>query len=220
MSTRHRLEQLLENPRVWRAGQGGPRRRLVSTGFATLDAALCGGWPVGRLIELLVEPHGIGELGLLLPALAGLVDQSGADQPGPGKWIVLIAPPYIPYAPAFAARGLNMSRLLVVRCRQQADVLWAAEQALHSNTCVAVLAWSDGADERSLRRLQLAAEAGGVCLLVLFRSLRLRRRRSPAALRIQLRPGADGTLELDVFKNHGGRPRVVAVRVGRRTRDG
>lgn len=217
MSTRHRLEQLLENPRVWKAGQGGLRRRVVSTGFATLDAALHGGWPVGRLIELLVEPHGIGELGLLLPALVG---QPGADKHGPGKWIVLIAPPYIPYAPAFAARGLKMSRLLVVRCRQQAEVLWAAEQALHSNTCSAVLAWSDGADERSLRRLQLAAEAGGACLLVLFRSLRLRRRRSPAALRIQLRPAADGTLELDVFKNHGGRPRVVAVRVGRRTRDG
>ncbi len=135
-------------------------------------------------------------------------------------WVALIAPPYIPYAPAFAAGGLNMSRLLVVRCRQQTDVLWAVEQALRSNTCSAVLAWSDGADERSLRRLQLAAEAGGVCLFVLFRSPRLRCRRSPAALRIQLRPAADSTLELDVFKNHGGRPRVVAVRVGRRTRDG
>ena len=156
------------------------------------------------MIELLVDPYGIGELRLLMPALAGLT----------GKWIVLIAPPYIPYAPAFAEQGLNMSRLLVVRCRRQVDTLWAIEQALYAQTCVALLAWSDGADEGSLRRLQLAAEAHGGCLLVLFRPLRFRRQRSPAALRIQLSPGTAGALELRVFKNRGGPPETVVISIG------
>jgi len=208
MSRRHRLEQLLRNPRIWKAGQGVRRQQTLPTGFTGLDAALSGGWPVGQLIELLVDPYGIGELRLLMPALAGLT----------GKWIVLIAPPYIPYAPAFAEQGLNMSRLLVVRCRRQVDTLWAIEQALHSTTCAALLAWSDGADECSLRRLQLAAEAHGACLLVLFRSLRLRRQRSPAALRIQLRPAAAGAIELQVFKNRGGSPATVVVSIGNESR--
>ena len=204
MSRRHRLEQLLRNPRIWKAGQGVRRQQTLPTGFTGLDAALSGGWPVGQLVELLADPYGIGELRLLMPALAGLAD----------KWIVLIAPPYIPYAPAFAEHGLNMSRLLVVRCRRQVDTLWAIEQALHSHSCAALLAWSDGADECALRRLQLAAEAHGACLLVLFRPLRLRRQRSPAALRIQLSPGTAGALELRVFKNRGGPPETVVVSIG------
>lgn len=204
MSKRHRLEQLLRNQRVWRAGQGGPRRQVRPTGFNDLDMALAGGWPVGRLVELLVGTYGIGELGLLMPALVGSA----------GKWVMLIAPPYLPYAPAFAEQGLDASRLLVVQCRRPADILWSAEQALHSHACAAVLAWCGSVDERSLRRLQLAAESDGACLMVLFRSLRYRRQRSPASLRIWLQSGADGALVLDVFKNHGGRPQTVTVRVG------
>lgn len=204
MSKRHRLEQLLRNPRVWKAGEGARRQQVVSTGFAGLDEALSGGWPIGQLIELLVDPYGIGELRLLMPALVVPT----------GKWVMLIAPPYIPYAPAFAGHGLDMSRLLVVQCRRQVDVLWATEQALHSNTCAAVLAWSDGMDERALRRLQLAAEAAGACLLVLFRPVRFRRQRSPAVLRIQLQPGATGAVGLDIFRNRGGRPQTLTVGPG------
>lgn len=217
MSKRHRLEKLLQNPRVWKAGRSGPGRRVLPTGFASLDAALAGGWPNGQLIELLAEPCGIGEFGVLMPALTALVGE--ADQ-SPGRWIVLVAPPHIPYAPAFAARGLNTSRLLVVRCRQQPDLLWAVEQALQSNACVAVLAWSDNADERSLRRLQLAAESAGASLFVLFRPPRHRHQRSPAALRIELRPGHDATLGLDIFKTRGGRPQNVTVPLEGRAADG
>lgn len=208
MSTRHRLEKLLQNPRIWKAGAGGPRRRFLPTGFIELDAALAGGWPTGQLIELLVDPCGIGELRLLMPALAGRIG-TRADQ-----WLLFIAPPYIPYAPAFAYQGLSMSRLLVVHCRHQADVLWAAEQALQSRACAAVLAWTDAADERALRRLQLAAEADGACLFVMFRPPRLRSQRSPAALRIELQPGAAGPMNLLVFKNRGGRPQIVTIDVG------
>lgn len=230
MSGRHRLEKLLQNPRIWIAGHGGPCQRVLPTGFVELDVALSGGWPVGQLIELLIDPCGIGELQLLMPALVGLIgareglpgeseaspEKRAGSRPhaGAGKWAMLIAPPYIPYAPAFADQGLDMACLLVVRCDGQADVLWAIEQALHSHTCVAILAWSGGADERSLRRLQLAAEADGACLLVLFRPLRFRRQRSPAALRIQLQPGTAGAINLHILKVRGGRPQTIDIDTG------
>jgi hypothetical protein len=232
MSARHRIEKILQNPRIWQAGRGGSSRQFEPTGFAALDAALSGGWPVGQLIELLVDPYGIGELRLLMPALTTLAGISsraaagrgplrgresglaGTARPGAGKWIMLIAPPYMPYAPAFAHQGLNTACLLVAHCDRQADALWAVEQAVRSQTCGVVLAWVASADERSLRRLQLAAEACSTGLLVLFRPLRVESQRSPAALRIRLQPGATGELDLHVFKNRGGRPQTVTIGLG------
>jgi hypothetical protein len=216
MSSRHRLEKLLQNRQVWKAGQGDARRRFLSTGFPALDNVLSGGWPVGQLIELLVDCHGIGEIRLAMPALAGLIGTQASTRSNRSvrKWVMLVAPPYVPYAPAFAKRGLDMSRLLVVHCRRQADVLWAAEQALHSHTCAAVLVWCDGAEDRALRRLQLAAEADGNCLLVLFRPLRFARQRSPATLRIRLLPGQPATIDLQIFKMRGGRPQTLVIDVG------
>ncbi len=241
MSRRHRLQKLLRNAdlggRVWFAGHdhgggGGAARRscpwILPTGFDELDRALAGGWPLGALIELFVESSGVGELQLLMPALtrlAGVGRQATAAATAAHqvrakgrKWIVLIAPPYIPYAPAFARHGLNLSRVLVVHCRRQAEVLWSVEQALHSGTCAAVLAWSGNADERALRRLQLAAEAtrnaADGCWLVLFRAPCFRRQRSPAALRVHLQAGTFPALNLHIFKQRGGRPRHIVLELG------
>jgi hypothetical protein len=196
----------LKNPRIWKAGQHGAVhfRQTVSTGFPDLDRALSGGWPLGVLIELLVDRYGIGEFRLLVPALNALGR-------GTEKWMMLIAPPYIPYAPAFVRNGVDTSRLLIVKCQHGTDVLWTMEQALRSGACAAVLAWSDGTDERLLRRLQLAAEEGAGCWVVLFRSLRCRRQRSPAALRIGLWPDSASGISMNIFKNRGGRPQKIKL---------
>ena len=80
----------------------------MPTGFDALDRELPGGgWPAGALTELLVRRAGIGELQLVLPALAAL---SWA-----GKRIVWLAPPHLPYAPALAADGVDLAQLVVVR---------------------------------------------------------------------------------------------------------
>ena len=215
MSNRHRLSQLLENPRIWKAGQRDAvhTRQTVSTGHPDLDRALSGGWPLGVLIELLVDLYGIGELRLLMPVLNAL--GQGAE-----KSMMLIAPPFIPYAPALVRGGVDISRLLVVNCHRRIDVLWATEQALRSGTCAAVLAWSDGSDERLLRRLQLAAEEGaeeerssgnGGCWVVLFRPSRFKCQRSPAALRISLQPGHSSGISMNIFKNRGGQPQKLRI---------
>ncbi len=155
---------------LWRAselaqGQGQVR----ATGFTELDRELPGGgWPVGALAELLPARAGIGELRLLLPALAALTRT--------GKPVVMIAPPHLPYAPALAGAGLDLRHLVIVHAPPQsgvaspqaADDLWAAEQALKSASCGAVLAWLPQARSDQLRRLQLAA-AGGDALAWIVR---------------------------------------------------
>ena len=115
-----------------------------------------------------------------------------------------MAPPYIPYAPARARAGVNLARVLWVHAQRGIDGLWAAEQSLCAGTCAAVLAWPTVADTASLRRLQLAAEAGNA-LGILFRTERAAMESSPAALRLRLEPDAMG-LRAQVLKRRGGWP--------------
>jgi len=181
------LDLLLRHPGIWRADRGGSASGgALATGFLELDRALpAGGWPVGALTELLCERPGIGELRLVMPALARISRE--------GRWVAWVAPPHIPYAPALAARGIDLSRLLLVKTRADSDALWAVEQALRSGSCGAVLAWPATVDERGLRRLQLAAETGRAWGL-LFRAPGHARRHSPAALRMRLEPFSRGVV--------------------------
>ena len=107
-------------------------------------------WPTAALTEILPQHEGIGELRILGHALAKLAAE--------GRWLAWIAPPYLPYAPALQAAGIDLSRLLVIRTRSPRETLWAFEQTLRSQTCGAVLAWPEKIAYAELRRLQLAAE--------------------------------------------------------------
>src|SRR3546814_1948070 len=62
------------HPALWRASQlARMPGRCVDTGFPALSAQLPGGgWPLGNLIELLIQQPGIGEMQLLRPALSDL----------------------------------------------------------------------------------------------------------------------------------------------------
>lgn len=198
------LHTLLEDPRLWRAGRRGRHWPTLPSGHPPLDALLPGGgWPADRLTEIAVERWGSGELALLMPLLARL---SGADAAG---WIAWIAPPFLPYAPALAAAGVDLARLLLVRARDDAEALWATEQALHSGACRLVLAWADRADGRCLRRLQLAAESSRTAL-ILFRPPPTLAVPSPAALRLSLDAGAEGS-RLRLVKHRGGVPRSLPL---------
>jgi hypothetical protein len=202
------IEELLAGRHLRRGNEGGTGPwPVLSSGFPELDALLSGGWPRGTLIELMPDSNGIGELSLLLPALARLAASAHSARP----WIVLIAPPCIPYAPALDRQGLDLSRLLVVRAAGAADVLWAAEQALRSGLCAALLAWCGSAQPVALKRLALAAAEGGA-LAILFRPPAACQRPSPAALRIRLHPAAGNGLALEVFRNRYGRfPAVLVI---------
>lgn len=204
MSSRHRTRQLLSDPRIWRAGRAAAATcPALSTGHAALDAALAGGWPLGTLVEVLVDDWGTGEFRLVAPAL-GRLSHAEAEG-GRARWILFAEPPYLPYAPGLQHAGIDVQRILVARCRRAVDVFWTLEQALRSGACAAVAGWCGTADTRRLRRLQLAAESGQA-LALLFRPRRYRHQRSPAPLRLELAAGDGDVLSIDVFKRRGGGP--------------
>jgi cell division inhibitor SulA/protein ImuA len=202
------LDKLLENPRIWRARSQPRAEQGLSSGYEQFDRHLPGGgWPRAALTEILVEQYGIGELRLLMPALASLcVEETGTEPVEPG-WIAWVAPPFQPYPPALQGWGIDLSRLLIVRPRNDGEILWSAEQALASGTCAAVLLWPKTFDDQAGRRLQLAAEKGASWAIA-FRSLAARHEPSAAALRIELAAGHRGT-RLAILKSRGGSPAVL-----------
>lgn len=208
------IDSLLRDPRLWR-GQDNPPppRSRHATGFTTLDDALpAGGWPEASLVEILFSADGLGELSLLLPTLAAL---STDDRP-----VLVIAPPYRVYAPAWQAAGLQLSHLHILDANPK-DALWAMEQALRAGCCGAVLGWPmqaddvhgrtsvaggrmPGATDNSLRRLQVAAETGQTPGFA-FRPMGALSNPSPAALRLSLR-GTESHPELRILKCRGALP--------------
>ncbi len=188
------LAEVLQHPQIWRRGftRANPVD-AVPTGCAELDAALPGGgWPRGALSEILVGQDGTGELSLVMPALAALTQAR--------QRVVLIAPPYIPYAPALAAAGIDLAYLVQIDA-QAVNAHWTAEQCLRAGCCGAVLNWLPNADYRQLRRLQLAAESGSAAGFV-FRPANAAAQPSPAALRLRVHAGAQGT-DIEILKCRG-----------------
>ncbi len=201
-----RLAQLLARPDIRCANDlAQVLHQSVPTGFAGLDAELPGGgWPGGTLTEILPEHEGIGELRLLGPALATLSRR--------GRRLAWIAPPYLPYAPALAATGIDLATLIIVRAGSPVDALWAAEQCLNAAACGAVLLWPQRIGYAELRRLQLAADGTGA-LALLFRPPHVATQSSPAALRLALSTSSRG-LAVKILKRRGAalhRPLVVNI---------
>ena len=180
---------------VWR-GLGRMRPDSEPTGIAALDQALLGGWPVGALSQLVSTEAGFG-FSLLLPLLARLTTA--------GRRAALVAPPYIPYAPALHDAGVDLRHLLWIAPKDRVDALWATEQMLRSGLCGAVALWSPPLDAPIERRLQLAAETGRSVGIVAHAG-GVYGAHSIAALRLQLQPAAEGGLDVEVLRCRGARP--------------
>ena len=186
------LQELFQRSAVWRIGdRPPPRTDGLATGFAALDRELPdGGWPRGALTELLCDHTGIGELSLMLPALARLTDEGET------------APPHMPYAPRLSADGARPQRLLLVQPAKTAVALWAAERIMRDGACAMAVLWLSGpVDYASLRRLQLAA-AHGNCTGFVYRPRAAARTASPAPLRLELNP-VQGRLAVNLLKRRG-----------------
>ena len=193
------LDSLFNGGRVWKGRPAAPPASVHPTGLAALDAVLpSGGWPESALSEILMAQDGVGELQLVLPTLARLSAL--------GERIVLVAPPYTPYPHAWQNAGVDVRQLSIIRAEER-DALWAVEQCLRSGSCGAVLCWPRKADDRALRRLQVAAETGQT-LAFAYRSIKDAINPSPAALRIAIdaRPA-----QLRVLKCRGGLARTAPI---------
>src|SRR5690606_11834510 len=153
------------------------------TGHAAHAALLPqGGSPRAAPSELLLPADGVGGLALLLPTLARLTRAGGI--------VALVAPPYLPYAPAWQAAGVDLRQLEIIEADAR-GALWAFEQCLRSAACAAVLGWPLQADAQALRRLQVAAD-GGDCLGFAFRDAKHAANPSPAALRLEYSTAGEG----------------------------
>ena len=190
------LTSLLQRPDIWQASHLNREAGGIDTGFPRLNRTLhLRGWPKGGLTEILPDRLGGAELMLLLPSLAHL-----SRQPG---WVVLIAPPYIPYAPAWLSQGVSLQRLLVVRPRSLPDLLWCTEQALKSGGN-SVISWLAHPAIRypELRKLQIAGQ-NTPGLAALIRPARCAEQNSPASLRARLCTH-HSHLMLELLKQPGG----------------
>lgn len=178
---------------------GAPPRSITPTGVSALDAVLPGGgWRTASIVELMPTDVGIGELRLLMPALALITRE---------RHIAFVAPPYVPFAPALEQHGINIARVLMIRALAAKDILWCVEQTLRCRSFGAVLVWPIAISDRDIRRLQLAAESGDSIGFV-YRPPEAARESSPAAVRIRLEANTAGALELHVLKCRGVRSGV------------
>jgi hypothetical protein len=188
------LGEVLRHPGIWRRGaEPVSSIRTQASGNASLDALLPGGgWPIGALTEILIENDGLGELQLIVPALAALTRAR--------RRVAMITPPYIPYPPALAAAGIDLDHFVQIDA-STADTHWSAEQCLRAGCCAAVLHWLPQADYKQLRRLQLAAETGNA-LAFLFRPLEAQQQSTPATLRLKVSHSESGSY-IEILKCRG-----------------
>ena len=182
---------------LWRASEmGQASQSVVSTGFATLDAALPGGgWPCNTLTEVLQPQPALCEWRLLSPALSQLAAAGGA--------VFLVAPPKRPHTPGLCKLGIPASSVVWIAADTPAERLWATEQLIQANPRGgAILAWLPQARAEQLRRLQVHAQ-GCDCPVFVFRPETVQRDASPAPLRVLSTLGADWQLQVRILKRKG-----------------
>lgn len=141
-------------------------RPRISTGCDALDHLLPGnGLQPGMLIEWLTEGRGSGAGTLAMHVARRVIDEQ------PGAIVVTDRWRHF-YPPGARALGVDWTDLIVVRSEKnnllsREEELWAIDQALRCQGVSVVVAWIDAIEARAFRRLQLAAEAGGTCALLL-----------------------------------------------------
>lgn len=146
--------------RIGAMGHAAPGLAETIPLLPAIDAALpWGGLPLACLHEVTGEDGAAaGFCAVLLAQLA---------RRGPVAWCSTRDDLH---PPGLAAFGLEPGRLLAVRARGAAELLWAMEECLRCRPLGAVLGEVASVDLTAGRRLQLAAEAGGVTGLLLTAS--------------------------------------------------
>ncbi len=190
---------------------------LVSLG-AVVDAALpWGGLPRDCLHEIVGGETAVGFAAALAARLAG-----GAHLAGGEAVLWCLRPRAVfdaghLHGPGLVQFGLDPGRLIIAQARSDQDLLWAMEEGLRSGRPAVVLGEVGEVGLAATRRLQLAAEMGGVTALLLRR--RAARRNSSVAVtrwRVTPAPSGDafsagaispGCWRVDLVRCRGGTPK-------------
>jgi len=154
----------------------------------------------GQLVEWLADGPGTG-----VDTLAVLTAREALNSDGT---LVVVDRHGHFYPPAAMRLGIAPDRLVLVRVDTLADQTWALDQSLRCRGVAAVLGWPRRLDDRTYRRLQLAAEEGHT-LGLLIRPAEAQSEPSFADARLLVTPlpcaGSSRRLRIDVLRNRGGR---------------
>ncbi|MBB4284672.1 ImuA family protein [Roseospira goensis] len=166
------LDRLRQRIRVLE-GSAREAGRVLPLGLAALDAGLpWGGLPLGCLHQVVGEADDPAEAATGPAAALGftavLAARLAAHAAAPVLWCVRHgAADDTLFPPGLAQFGLPPARLTIARARDDVQVLWCMEEGLRTAGLAAVVGQARAVDLTAGRRLQLAAEAGGVTGLLL-----------------------------------------------------
>ncbi len=196
LATLQRLAREIEHLETG-GGRAAPQSPRSSAGCAAMDALLPGGgYAAGSVVEYLRSTPACGASSLAWAAAAAAMRQSQG-------FLVVVDTQHNIYPPPLTSHGIDLAKVIFVRPQSQADALWAVDQALRTSAVAAVFAELERIDERSARRLQLAAEsAGGLALLV--RSSAARRQPSWAEVQWLVRSQANRRWHVQLVRARGG----------------
>ena len=184
-------------------GRGAPNAGAtdaVAFGIADIDGRLPGGGLARGALHEIIAGHAGAATGFCAVLLARLAATRTEPQPA-GRRVLWCTRPHLfdagmLYGPGLARFGLTPERVVVTECRRDTDALWAMEEALRCRRLAAVLGEAGDVSLTGSRRLQLAAEAGGVTAILLRPAPRRESLPPSAALtrwRVAAAPGPVGT---------------------------
>ncbi|MCC7334116.1 MAG: hypothetical protein IT422_03405 [Pirellulaceae bacterium] len=157
------LERLTREIAQLETSSGRARREPArsSAGCAALDDLLPrGGYAAGCVVEYLRATPACGASTLAWAAAAAAMQATDG-------FLVVVDTQHNIYPPPLASHGIDLAKVIFVRPESQGDAIWAVDQALRTSAVAAVVAELERIDDRSARRLQLAAESGQSLALLL-----------------------------------------------------
>jgi protein ImuA len=127
------------------------------------------------------------------------------------------------YLPALSAAGINLRHLILLRCANRADQLWAMAECLRCRGIGATVASIERLSQVEARRLQLAAERGGGVGIFMRPYISGKSSAYAAATRWLIKPAlGDEDVQrwsVELIHGHGGQiGKVLLVEVDRETR--
>jgi len=207
-------------------GEGRCKSRGLRTGLEALDEMSPGGELQGGAVHELLWRESSPcptTFALLLARAAQKSSGNGGAGGGVGGAVVWSDPDRELYLPALSAAGIDLRRLLLLRCAGRKEQLWALAECMRCRGVSATVAEVGRLSQVEARRLQLAAERGGGVGVLM-------REWSPgssvpyaAATRWLVEPvvGDEGAQrwQVELLHGHGGRTgKVFLLEVSRETR--
>jgi protein ImuA len=182
------LDGLRRRVRAIERGDGPQAHAVLPLGAPALDAALPGGGLARAALHEVRPERTQWDDGAAAGFASVILGRLQAAVQGRVLWIARRGDLYPPGLRGF---GVDPDRLMLARADDDAGVLWALEEALRCPALAGAVGEVGALDRTAARRLQLAAEAGGVLgIALLRRRVAAHGRREPSAAATRWQVGA------------------------------